>query len=232
MARERDARRCAQCREDIHSVGKSAQLKTGFMRCPECSSDTEFCNDCRPKLQVQTKGGLSIGVHSPGPFRLARHEAVMIKSEELGPLSMRALATLRMANVIVTDRNAEVPLPDLLARLNAKIKEDITWKECADVRIIEVDQATYARMAGFIAGAPLPAGGRGAALTALYHSVEYVQKKIESDDNLGLITRFLEPNYNEGTFMSQDIPRIVRAEVQREYADDERQRAAVTDEVV
>ena len=139
MAREKETRRCAQCREDINSVEKSAQLKTGFMRSTE-NSDTEFCNDCRPKLQVQTKCGLSIGVHSPGPFRLARHEAVMIKSEELKDLSMRALATLRMANVVVTDRSEEVPLPDLLAKLSAKIKEDITWKECADIQIIEVDR--------------------------------------------------------------------------------------------
>ena len=41
---------CFICKEDMNSMAKVSQKKTGFMRCYECTSDYNYCNKCRPKL--------------------------------------------------------------------------------------------------------------------------------------------------------------------------------------
>ena len=105
---------CYICKEDMNSMAKVAQKKTGFMRCYECTSDYNYCNKCRPKLQLNLKAGLTIDINSQALYRLSRHEAVMIKSDDLYALSPRTLATLRMSNVVITDKNENNSIESLM----------------------------------------------------------------------------------------------------------------------
>jgi hypothetical protein len=84
-------------------------------------------------MQIQTKSGLSIDLHSDNLFRISRHEAVLMESKELNELSIRTLATLRTSNMVVIDKSENFSLLDFVKKLNEKISEDITWKECSQV---------------------------------------------------------------------------------------------------
>lgn len=74
---------CRQCKQSINSIQKASQMKTGYMRCLECTSDVFFCNECKPMPQVRHKMGLDVGINTLSVFRIARHEAIFLKSENL-----------------------------------------------------------------------------------------------------------------------------------------------------
>ena len=76
----------------------------------------------------------------------------MIKSEDLYGLSSRTLATLRMSNVVITDKKENNSIETLMEELNALISADIYWKECAQIRIVEVKSETFLAMTKFIEG--------------------------------------------------------------------------------
>jgi len=40
--------------------------------------------------------------------------------------------------MVITDIDANFPLIEFVRKLNQKISEDITWKECSQVEIIQV----------------------------------------------------------------------------------------------
>lgn len=54
--------------------------------------------------------------------------------------------------MVVTDTNPDYPIIDFVKKLNEKIDEDITWKECASVEVIEVAKSTYDQLCNFIGG--------------------------------------------------------------------------------
>ena len=54
--------------------------------------------------------------------------------------------------MVVIDQNPDYPIIDFVKKLNEKIDEDITWKECAGVEIIEVAKTTYDQLSNFING--------------------------------------------------------------------------------
>ena len=77
---------------------------------------------------------------------------MLIKSEKLKELSLSTLAILRMSNMIIIDKNDNLKVVDFVKKLNDKISEDITWKECSDIEIIEVDIDVFDRIEKFISG--------------------------------------------------------------------------------
>jgi hypothetical protein len=53
------------------------------MRCLDCNNDTDLCNRCSPKPQINKKAGYSIQEMGSSVFRLPRVNAVMIPADEL-----------------------------------------------------------------------------------------------------------------------------------------------------
>ena len=96
---------CKLCKASINSIQKATQKKTGYMRCLECTSDVFFCNDCKPMPQVREKMGLDAGIHSLNVFRIARHEAIFIKSEDLLAMTDTILTLMITSNVIITEKS-------------------------------------------------------------------------------------------------------------------------------
>ena len=76
----------------------------------------------------------------------------MIEAKDLHELSLRTLATLRMSNVVITDKNDQYSIETLMRDLNDIISEDIYWRDCAHIRIVEVKSDTFKNMTSFIEG--------------------------------------------------------------------------------
>ena len=156
------------------------------------NNDNNFCNSCVPKPQLKKDEGFLIDTLDASYSRIERHEAVMINSQELNSMSMRVLATLRNSNMLVIDRDPNLPLWDILQKLNKKISEDYFWQACSELRVIEVSKQTFNKMQDFISGKIIQQNNsRGQLLTKLYHKIEYLQKKIDSQENISFITKFL-----------------------------------------
>ena len=77
---------------------------------------------------------------------------MLIKTEKLKELSLSTLAILRMSNMIIIEKNDNFKVVDFVKKLNDKISEDITWKECSDIEIIEVENDVFERLIDFMSG--------------------------------------------------------------------------------
>lgn len=113
------------------------------MRCLECTSDVFFCNECKPMPQVRKNMGLDVGINTLSVFRIARHEAIFIKSEDLMNMTDTILTLMITSNIIILDKNPSAPLLTILANLAKKINADNRWKECATCRFILVEPADF-----------------------------------------------------------------------------------------
>jgi len=80
-----------------------------------------------PKPQHNTELGLEVSIYSEYFFRIARHEAILIKSEHLATLSEDILGTILMSNVVITDDNQNRPLLTIFEALAEKIISDKRW---------------------------------------------------------------------------------------------------------
>ena len=144
--------KCKKCEGSLNSIEKTSQKKTGFMRCLECTSDVNFCNDCVPGAPVKTSLPLNVGMSTLGVFRIARHEVLFMSAEDLLTMTDRILTTLITANIIVLDQNAKAPLPKILEALGEKVLIDNKWKACATCRFILVEAVPYLNARKFLMG--------------------------------------------------------------------------------
>ena len=176
--------KCKACEKSLNSIAKVSQKKTGFMRCAECTSDVNYCNECRPRPQVNFKKGVEITLHTLGVFRVARSEAVFVKSADLLAMSDRTLAMLLTSNIIITEKNDNAPLVDILANLAAKITEDNKWCCAAKCRFILVSAASFTAAANFLQGGKLEAPAadkpkdRGGLITQICKKVTIAKKRL------------------------------------------------------
>jgi hypothetical protein len=68
-----------------------------------------------------------VDIHSLSIFRIARHDAIFIRSEDLYTMSEHILGTLLMSNVVIIDKNVNYPLLDIFAKLAETILADKRW---------------------------------------------------------------------------------------------------------
>jgi len=87
--------------------------------------------------------GLNAGIHTLNVFRMARHEALFVKSEDILLMTDTILTLMINSNVIITDKNSNAPLLTILENLGKKIESDNRWKESATCRIIVVEDADF-----------------------------------------------------------------------------------------
>jgi len=194
------------------------------MKCLDCTSEVYLCNQCTPKPQRKTKLGLEVDIHSLSIFRIARHEAIFIKSEDLATLSEHILGTLLMSNVVITDKNANLPLLVTFEKLAEKILQDKRWKDCATVRFIVVDETAFNSAKKFLAGEKMPpTPTRGTLLTQICNKVDVAQKRIKNPEQaMDFVTKFLKDgaqNYNE--FLHSTVPIILKDQIASEFLTEE-----------
>lgn len=201
-------------------MGKIYQKKTGFMRNLESTSDVIYCNECIPRPQRKNKLGLEVDMAGLDVFRIARYEAIFIRSEDLFNMSDRILQIVLRSNVVITERNDRAPLLEIFEKLAAKILEDKKWKDCATCRFVLIESADFELGKKFLAGEKLnQVKTRGSLLTSICQRVEIAQKRIKNfDENHGFITKFLaEPGQRYEDFASQTVQNILKDEIAKDF---------------
>ena len=99
--------------------------------------------------------GLEVDFNTLDVFRIARYEAIFIRSEDLLSMSERILMTILRSNVVITDKNENAPLFSIFEKLAGKILGDKKWKECATCRFILIESADFELARKFLAGEKL-----------------------------------------------------------------------------
>ena len=130
-----------------------------------------------------------------------------------------------MANMVITDQNQQFPIIEFVKKLNEQIDNDITWKECASIEIIEISKEKYDLLSEFIRGESSLQNNnsRGELLTKVYHAVEFTKGKIDDkENNLPFIVNFLK-DYNMPYLEFRDarLPQILQEEIEKDYKDDQ-----------
>ena len=79
-------------------------------------------------------------------------------------------------------------------------------------------------MTSFIEGKEQPdRSNRGKELTKLYRNIPYVQKRVDAEDNLKFISKFLlEPSMSMEEFKENQIRNILTEEIAAEYEGEDR----------
>jgi hypothetical protein len=172
----------------------------------EEDKDDIYCNVSLPKPQRKNKLGLEVDINGLDVFRIARYEAIFIRSEDLFSMSDRVLHLVLRSNVVVTERNERAPLLEIFEKLAAKILEDKKWKDCASCRFLLIEAADFENGKKFMAGEKLNhvQKTRGTLLTSICQKVEIAQKRIKNyEENHSFITKFLsEPTQRYEDFAS------------------------------
>ena len=219
---------CKTCNLSINSIQKVSQKKTGYMRCLECTSDVFYCNDCKPMPQVRQKMGLNAGIHTLNVFRMARHEALFVKSEDILLMTDTILTLMINSNVIITDKNSNAPLLTILENLGKKIESDNRWKESATCRIIVVEDADFQKACQFIKGEKVNQNkdSRGVLLTKICNKVEIAQKRINDGNKTHeFVTKFLmEKNQPANEFKNQTVPSILTEEIGKDFGEEAKEK--------
>lgn len=127
--------------------------------------------------------------------------------------------------MVITDQNQQFPIIEFVKKLNEQIDNDITWKECASIEIIEISKEKYDLLSEFIRGESSLQNNnsRGELLTKVYHAVEFTKGKIDDkENNLPFIVNFLK-DYNMPYLEFRDarLPQILQEEIEKDYKDDQ-----------
>jgi len=188
--------RCAKgkCKD---SRIRQTEKKTGFLRCPESSSNADMCTQCSPKPQVNRKASYTIQHIGSSVYRLPRANCVLIDSKPLTGLSsnQRVLAALRQCNVVITKRMTQEEFGKLLDDLKKKAKDEPYWQPCLETQILQVSAGVFRSMEKFLMGMPAQsnAGERSTMLSHLYQEFDFVQEKILSKEkSLDFVQKFMK----------------------------------------
>lgn len=96
-----------------------------------------------PKPQRKNKLGLEVDINGLEVFRIARYEAIFVRSDDLLTMSERVLHIILRSNVVITEKNDRAPLLDIFEKLATKIREDKKWKDCASCRFLLIEAADF-----------------------------------------------------------------------------------------
>ena len=183
--------------------------------------------------------GLDVGINTLSVFRIARHEAIFIKSEDLLALNDTMLTLMITSNTIIIEKNTRAPLLTILENLAKKIETDKKWKACATCRFLVVEEADFQKACAFIRGEKVnqKQQSRGSLLTKICNKVEIAQKRVKNADAThAFVTKFLQDKtqpYDD--FKSQTVENILREEIARDYGEEkkekEREERKMTDQL-
>ena len=194
------------------------------MRCLECTSDVFYCNVCRPNPQVRQGMGLDAGINTLNIFRMARHEAIFVKSADLSTLTDSMLTMMINSNIIILDRDNTHTLESILEKLARKIETDKRWKACATCRFLLVDKQDFEKACKFIRGEKVEVAkeSRGSLLTKICNKVEIAQKRINNANAThAFVTKFLQDkNLSYAEFLGQTVENILRDEIGKDFGEE------------
>ena len=198
------------------------------MKCLDCSQEVVYCNSCVPKPQRKNKVSLTADlIGGFKGFRIARHEAVFIRAADLHSVSDYILGTLRMSNVVVTERNNEYSLEKIMEQLAAKVLGNEKWKQSAQARFIVISPEHFKQVETFLQGGQINnQNSRGSMLTAICSKIEIAQKRINNpDESLSFVTKFLgEKETSYADFLGHNVPTILKAEIGIDFLEEAKER--------
>ena len=136
------------------------------MKCLDCGGDVKICNECLPKPQRKKNHGHNATFNSLSVFRAGRNEAIFIKSDELNSLTDKILYTMLKSNIVVTEKNNDLPFDAFFEKLCRKIMSNKMWQDCALCRFLLIEPRSFEAAEKFFAGENVVAPkSRGALMT-------------------------------------------------------------------